>query len=123
MIPSNFDWKYYLAIHPDLINAGILNEESAIRHYLYYGKYEKREYFPKIQRQPLSYYLLDTENDNKIIVFMQWYLDGSTEWDRFKCLLKNIDNSHIDNIHIFCEKGSEDNLKSKPAHWEKAPIS
>lgn len=123
MIPSNFDWKYYLAIHPDLINAGILNEELAIRHYLHYGKYEKREYFPKTQRQPLDYYLSDVENNNKIIVFMQWYLDDSTQWDRFKCILKNIDNANIDNIHIFCEKGSEDNLKSKPAHWEKVSTS
>jgi hypothetical protein len=122
-LPKNFDWKYYLSIHPDLINAEILNENQAIIHYLSHGKYEQREYYSQNKTYPLSHYILDAPEDNKIIVFLQWYLDESTEWDRFKCILKNIDNEHIDKIHIFYEKNSEDNLKSKPAHWEKVSTS
>jgi len=122
-LPKNFDWKYYLSIHPDLLNAGIVNENQAVLHYLSHGKYEQREYYSQSKMYPLSHHILDAPEDNKIIVFLQWYLDESTEWDRFKCILKNIDNEHIDKIHIFYEKNSEDNLKSKPAHWEKVSTS
>lgn len=122
-LPKNFDWKYYLSIHPDLVNAGILNEEKATVHYLFHGRYEQREYYSKNKTYPLSHYISNVSEDNKIIVFLQWYLDEHTEWDRFKCILKNIDNEHIDKIHIFYETNSENNLKSKPAYWEKVSTS
>jgi hypothetical protein len=43
-LPHDFDWKFYLSIYPDLEQAGINTEYSAIRHYLQFGQHEKRMY-------------------------------------------------------------------------------
>ncbi|GEM_PF-763212 len=43
-VPLDFDWKYYLAKHPDLSRAGIVTEAAAKRHWVIYGKKECRSY-------------------------------------------------------------------------------
>ena len=40
LIPNNFDWKYYLEQNRDLVASGIENEESAIEHFVLFGKNE-----------------------------------------------------------------------------------
>jgi hypothetical protein len=37
-----FNWRQYLINYPDLVMAGIKNENSALTHYLKYGKNEFR---------------------------------------------------------------------------------
>jgi hypothetical protein len=123
LIPFNFDWEYYISIHPDLVNAGIINEDLAVKHYLNHGRHEQREFCSNNIKLPLSYYLSGGDGGSKIVIFLQWYLDESTEFDRFKCLQKNIDNSEIDHIHIFYEKNSKENLESKSANWKKVTKS
>ena len=39
----DFDWKYYLSIHPDLPAAGINSEQAARDHWMNYGKSEGRK--------------------------------------------------------------------------------
>ncbi len=48
LIPSNFNWTYYLDTYPDLRNAGITTENDAITHYLNHGCKENRRYTPLI---------------------------------------------------------------------------
>ncbi len=43
-LPKNFDWKYYIEIHPDLMLAGIDSEDEAIKHYVLHGLRENRIY-------------------------------------------------------------------------------
>lgn len=43
-LPKDFDWEYYLEIHPDLSLAGIGDEDTAIKHYVLHGKRENRIY-------------------------------------------------------------------------------
>ena len=42
--PIDFDWKFYLENHRDLVDAGLKTEEDAISHFLTHGKYENRFY-------------------------------------------------------------------------------
>lgn len=37
-----FQWREYLAIHRDLLQSGLRTEEDALRHYQFFGQYEKR---------------------------------------------------------------------------------
>ena len=39
---NGFNWRQYLINYPDLVTAGIKNENSALKHYLKYGKNELR---------------------------------------------------------------------------------
>ncbi len=39
----DFDWQYYISIHPDLPAAGITTEKQAINHWIDYGKSEGRK--------------------------------------------------------------------------------
>jgi hypothetical protein len=43
-LPTNFDYKIYLEINPDILNHGINTEELAIQHYIEYGQKENRGY-------------------------------------------------------------------------------
>jgi hypothetical protein len=44
-----FDWKFYLKLNPDLIVAGIIDEERAIDHFTKYGIHEHRWGSPKLK--------------------------------------------------------------------------
>lgn len=44
LLPKDFDYQTYLALHPDLGEAGILDSQSAKEHYLFFGIKEKRPY-------------------------------------------------------------------------------
>ena len=48
LIPENFDWKYYLEQNTDLVASGIENEESAIEHFVLFGKNENRLFYRPI---------------------------------------------------------------------------
>jgi hypothetical protein len=112
-LPKDFDWKYYLDTHPDLTKAGILSEQLAKIHYLRHGQREGRAYkVPQKENAIVSKIISDNSltrsdkksiTDHKIILFLQWYLDDETEANRLKCLQKNIDNNHINHIHIFSD--------------------
>jgi len=112
-LPQDFDWKYYVDIHSDLIKAGIITEQSAKIHYLVHGQKEGRAYkAPKKEYAISSKILSDNSipkddqksiSKHKIVLFLQWYLDDETEANRLKCLEKNIDNDHINHIHIFSD--------------------
>ncbi len=41
-LPSDFDWKAYVALHPDIQQAGIASQEAAQQHYLEFGRQEGR---------------------------------------------------------------------------------
>ena len=43
-IPPDFDWKFYLENHQDLILAGLKTEQDAQKHYIKWGKSEQRVY-------------------------------------------------------------------------------
>jgi hypothetical protein len=46
-LPSDFNWKYYLEINPEIKAKIGYTEEAAIYHYLKYGKEENRQYSKK----------------------------------------------------------------------------
>ena len=57
MINVNYNWKEYLYNYPDLIVAGIKDEESAKKHWINHGKKENRipykiDYFKYIKDVP-----------------------------------------------------------------------
>ena len=43
-LPKYFDWKFYLSINEDLLDAGLKTQEDAIKHYLKYGQFENRKF-------------------------------------------------------------------------------
>jgi len=45
LVPDNFDYKLYLLLYPDLVEAGITTKEEAIEHYILFGKKEGRLYY------------------------------------------------------------------------------
>jgi hypothetical protein len=112
-LPLDFDWRYYIEIHSDLIKAGIVSEEAAKIHYLRHGQQEGRIYKPQKKEHTISFKIMASNNTTeegqesinkyKIILFLQWYLDDETETNRLKCLGKNIENKHINHIHIFSD--------------------
>jgi len=58
-----FNWQRYIELNPDLIEAGIDNECSAMRHYLNHGIDENRRYgsaflLSKITGNPNSAYMI-----------------------------------------------------------------
>ena len=58
-----FNWQKYIELNPDLIEAGIHNECSAMRHYLNHGIDENRRYgsaflLSKITGNPNSAYMI-----------------------------------------------------------------
>jgi hypothetical protein len=119
-IPEDFDWQYYINIHPDLVKAKILTKKAAINHYLMYGRFEKREYKYN-QTKNIKNYKTNSILDCKIILFVQWYLDKETEQNRKDCIINNINNQYIDHIHIFYETNSLENFKNQ--HFESNKIS
>ena len=81
-IPTDFDWKFYLKNHKDLIDAGLKTEEDAIVHYLNYGIKENRDISNKLHRD--YYEHLKVYNyDNKIRIGNEF--DGGY-------VIANIDN-------------------------------
>lgn len=112
-LPKDFDWKYYVDTHPDLIKAGIVTEKLAKIHYLKHGKDEGRAYRATKKDYSISFKIIADNSKqssdskpvshNNIILFLQWYLDDETETNRLKCLEKNIENTHINHIHIFSD--------------------
>lgn len=64
-LPSDFDWREYVALNPDLSH---LNETQAIKHYLLYGINEKRQYkIEHIKSLDIKYRLLN-ENIQSIYI-------------------------------------------------------
>jgi hypothetical protein len=43
-LPTHFDWRFYLFRYEDLRRSGVFTEVGAKEHYLYHGRFEKREY-------------------------------------------------------------------------------
>jgi hypothetical protein len=43
-MPADFDWKMYLRYYPDLLAAGVNNEQAARQHYESSGRHEGRVY-------------------------------------------------------------------------------
>jgi hypothetical protein len=46
-VDEKFDWISYIDNNDDLKNAGINNEESALNHWITYGKNENRVFYNK----------------------------------------------------------------------------
>lgn len=53
-IPEDFDWRIYLIMNVDLINAGIYTEKAATQHYLLHGINECRIYY---QSNKINYFI------------------------------------------------------------------
>jgi len=64
ILPKEFNWEYYLEIHPDLVLAGITDEEGAIKHYVLHGFRENRIYCEATSKSKSAGYL----HPNKTIV-------------------------------------------------------
>lgn len=126
-LPEDFDWQFYISFHADLLNAGIKTESQAVDHYIKYGKSEHRLYKPSLQYEIQQDINADNGHippyDIQIILFTQWYDDSETEAYRLQCLTNNVNNIHIDHIHIFCQVGSEKQLISYLPSLEKISIS
>ena len=73
LIPDNFDWKYYLEQNRDLVASGIENEETAIEHFVIFGKNENRLFsrpnlIKKENKKEDISYLKDLSDINKKIL-------------------------------------------------------
>ena len=61
----NFDWKYYIFIHRDLVEANINTELAALRHYINHGQFEERKICaPQSQQNTISSSILQNKNNN-----------------------------------------------------------
>tara|TARA_B100001094_G_scaffold238803_1_gene234270 strand:+ start:2519 stop:5074 length:2556 start_codon:yes stop_codon:yes gene_type:complete len=120
-IPEDFDWEFYLSSHPDLVKAGIDTEKLAKYHYISYGKKENRIY-KKSQDEVLGYFDKQSNSNDNIVLFVQWYDDPNTFINRTKCLHLNISNPYIDIINIFYETGSEHKLHQSVTENEKVRL-
>lgn len=47
-LPPDFEWKQYIALNPDLQEAGIVSKSLAEHHYLEFGRAESRPYKPQM---------------------------------------------------------------------------
>lgn len=118
-LPKDFDWQYYIDIHPDLQKAGISTERQAKYHYIIHGKKENRVYKPKTEDCIIANKIIKNNsgyhkqiNTQKVVLFVQWYDDFETKMNRIKCLQNNIDNKYIDHIHIFSDTQNLQDLLS-----------
>lgn len=44
LMPSTFDWQAYIEFNTDLASSGVVDERTAVRHYLEFGRFEPRAY-------------------------------------------------------------------------------
>lgn len=127
-LPEDFDWQFYLEQHPDLQQAGLKTKEHAAAHYLFFGKNEHRIYKPIIgfvydqYTNQHEYVDINTINQSKIALFVQWY-NGDNIENIEKCILNNIDNKNIDKVHIFCENDTKKYLPAKILNSPKCATS
>jgi mannosyltransferase OCH1-like enzyme len=113
-IPEDFDWQYYIHIHPDLQIAGIKSEIQAKYHYVIFGKNENRIFSrPVIQEEIVSYadnsYIENLSNINKKILIKIPTLR------RPRQLLESIESFvinafNIENIHFVITIDNRDEL-------------
>lgn len=104
-LPTKFDWRFYLAAHPDLREAGILTKHAAEYHYVQHGVFEGR-ICCKTNTQSKQEDLFDNNytKDQPIILTFQWYVDVARQKDIENALMLNIDNIYIDQIKIVVER-------------------
>jgi hypothetical protein len=62
-----FNWRQYLINYPDLVRAGIKNENSAFAHYLKYGKNELRTDIPLEQQVTNNKQVMPRINNDKVL--------------------------------------------------------
>jgi hypothetical protein len=127
ILPIDFDWQFYIENHADLQQAGINSEILAIQHYINHGINEQRRYKSN-NHYEIQNYINNSKAHyvppkTKIVLFVQWYTDSSTESNRLKCLFNNIENKHIDHIHVFCEINSHQQLMNYIGSNKKISIS
>lgn len=112
-LPEDFDYQYYLSSHPDLIAANITSQKDAEWHYMVYGHKENRRYKCESSNEIIKNIINNQESKqyahSNITVFLQWYDDVETDVYRTFCLLENLENKHINHIHIF-----DDDSKTLP---------
>jgi len=53
-VPSSFDWRYYVAVNPDLPQNGIDNKADALNHWIHHGRFEERDYCSKVKSDDAS---------------------------------------------------------------------
>lgn len=123
LLPQDFDWQYYIDIHPDLQIANIKSEIQAKYHYVIFGKKEERIYKQNEIDTQKNNIINEINEDAQIALFVQWYLDGKTEENRIKCLHENIKNSHINHIHIFSDTKDISYISSLVESNQKISIS
>jgi len=128
LVPEDFDWEYYVHAHPDLYRAGIKTQKLAEYHYAVYGNKENRNYKPEANHYITSKIISQQEKKpinpyRKTVFFVQWYLDEDTKENRLFCLNKNLENPHIDKIHIFCDSNAYADLYNSIQKHNKIQVS
>jgi hypothetical protein len=104
LLPTNFDWQFYIKVHQDLQQAGIDNEKTAIEHYLLHGMNEHRIFCSLDNHLNHIIRFDNKKRENKIILFTQWYeADEQITKNLSVCLNNNLNNQYVDYIHIFYE--------------------
>ena len=113
MINVNYNWKEYLYNYPDLIVAGIKDEESAKKHWINHGKKENRipykiDYFKYINDVPCKLEDIIYENKkDKILVQSFWYGKELSNIEVL-CINSFLKTGHI--FHLYCYE----NVKNVP---------
>lgn len=44
LMPTNFDWQAYIEFNSDLSSSGVVDQRTAVRHYLEFGRFEPRAF-------------------------------------------------------------------------------
>lgn len=110
LLPSNFDYKLYLSLNPDLKPAGIDNKQKAVEHYLIFGIKEKRLHaipkIPEIIFQPFeNIESPEIWNNNKNLLFFaptapDYNMSGGG--NRMLQMLRILKQDLAYNIYFFC---------------------
>ena len=107
---TNFEWRFYLFMNPDLVQNGLTTEESARKHWIQYGKSEGRiSAHPDRDIFDFEYYssryrIFGNKDESKIsetdsirYILEHWYLHGKKEgrWCHLPKLLLRLERFSI----------------------------
>lgn len=106
-LPSDFNWKLYLDLNPDLKKAGLKNERQSNYHYFHYGQKQNRKY----KQEKVQTTIVSDDELTKLPDKEKKFLIATVAWKRPEVLKIFLDvNSRY--CDILCVKSPNDKTLS-----------
>lgn len=106
-VPSDFDWKAYLALNPDVQKQGFTTEKLVLQHYDKWGRYENRKYVEErvVNNPAIITYRNKPLKDLRIVYIVACYFgERRAKYkfdDKFLFIREHLENiSEISDDHI-----------------------